>query len=481
MSVSFPIFQLPNWRVWSSGQDMLRRVVMGGRLSDLKRMPRYLATAMLGMTLIWAPLLGYLNTAPLSFRSTTSLILPGSGASASMNLNGIGQASSYANSAFASNAVSPTETYKRLLGADRILEAAAQSLGITRRELGSPRINLVDQTSLIHVEMTGGSALAAQERGDALLAAFFAELDALRLDEVETREDSGAQAIDDYRRSVSQTRTRIEMLQTESGLVSVAQYDVLLDRHLALEALILEKRSGVSERRSSVSALQNQLGLEAKAAAATLKLFADSGYLALIAEEARCAVALAEANARFGAKHPRVEKAQRARDEAATAALNTAVAVTGLDIETLSGLDLAPEGARAALLSDLVRKQVELTAAQTELATLDQQFVEGQAEIDRLAPIAAHLQDLERDFSVAEAVFASAIARAQSSKSDVYASYPLVQVLENPSLPDRPSSPNRKLAFLAGIAASFMLLFGLSLGWVRLALISRLLNRPSDK
>lgn len=454
-----------------------RRIIMGGRLGDLKRMPRYAASAILGASLIWAPLLGYLNTAPLAYRSTTSLILPGSGASASMNLNGIGQASSFANSAFASNTVSPTETYKRLLGADRILDAAAQSLGIARKEFGVPRIHLVDQTSLIHFEMTGGSPEDSQMRGDALLRAFFLELDALRDDEANTREDGGLQAIDEFRMSVARTRSQITQLQDQSGLASVDQYDRLVDRHLELEAAILDRSAGLSERNASVVALEAQLGLNAKAAAATLKLFADGGYLALLEEAARHEVALADANARFGPRHPRVEDARNARDEAASIALELAMAVTGMGIETLSALDLAPQGARAELLSDLVRQQVDLSAAEQELATLQLQFAQGQAEIARLSRAASDLQDLERDFSVAEAVFASAIARAETGKSDVYASYPLVQVLENPSLPDRPSSPNRKLAFLAGVAATMMLLFGLSLGWIRLAIISRLMNR----
>lgn len=461
-----------------TGRGLGRRIMMGGRLGDFKRMPRYAATAILGASLIWAPLLGYLSTAPLSYRSTTSLILPGSGASASMNLNGIGQASSFANSAFASNAVSPTETYKRLLGADRIVDAAAQSLGISRQDLGAPRIRLVDQTSLIHIEMTGGTPEDSQARGEALLQAFFLELDALRDDEASTRQDSGLQAIDEFRTSVAQTRSEITQLQDQSGLTSVDQYDRLVDRHLELEAAILERSAGLSERRAGVFALESQLGLDAQAAAATLKLFADGGYLALLEEAARHEVALAEANARFGSRHPRVEDARRARDEAASIALELAMAVTGMDVQTLSALDLAPQGARAELLSDLVRKQVELSAAEQELTTLQTQFDQGQAEIARLSRAASDLQDLERDFSVAEAVFASAIARAETGKSDVYASYPLVQVLENPSLPDSPSSPNRKLAFLAGIAATMMLLFGLSLGWIRLALISRLLNKP---
>lgn len=458
-----------------------RRVLMGGKLSDLKRLPRYVATAVLGSTLIWAPLLGYLKTAPLSYRSTTSLIMPGSGASASMNVNGIGQATSYANSAFASNAVSPTETYKRLLGADRIVDAAANSLNIKRAELGQPRVRLVDQTSLIHFETTGRTPEDAQARGDAILAAFFAELDALRTDEVDTRQDSGLQAIADYRTSVADTREQIEALQASTGLLSVDQYDVLLDRHLALDQDILNQRAALSDRAAATAALEAQLGLDATVAAATLKLFANGTYIAMLDEIGRTEVALADASARYGARHPRVQAAQSARDQAVSVALSLAKSITGLDAEALSSFDLAPDGARAQLLSELVRMQVEVSGATEQLATLEAQKESAQKTLDIFAPAAAKMKDLERDFSVAEAIFASAIARAQSSKSDVYASYPLVQVLENPSLPQKPSSPNRKLALMAGIAATLMLLISLTMGWIRIALITRLTTKPGSK
>jgi uncharacterized protein involved in exopolysaccharide biosynthesis len=475
-----PFFRAPRRAIDappSHSPNAVRRVVMGGRLGDIKRMPRYVATAVLGATLIWAPLLGYLKTAPLSYRSTTSLIMPGSGASASMSLKGIGQATSYASSAFASNAVSPTETYKRLLAADRIVDAAAASLNIARAELGQPRVRLVDQTSLIHFETTGRTPQDAQARGDAILAAFFTELDALRNDEVVTREDSGQQAIADYRLSVSETRARIEALQASSGLLSVDQYDVLLDRHLMLGDQLQTHRAQLSDRSAATAALERQLGLDAQVAAATLKLFADSTYVALLDEVARAAVAVAEAGGRYGAGHPAVQAARAAHTQAQRAARAVAQRVTGLSEQALASFDLAPDGARAELLAELVRMNAQLSGAQEQLATLEAQHSTGQQALARFAPSAAKMQDLERDFSVAEAVFASAIARAQSSKSDLYASYPLVQVLENPSLPDRPSSPNRKLAYLAGIAATVMLFISLAMGWIRLALISRLLRR----
>ncbi|KEO58226.1 GumC family protein [Thioclava indica] len=458
----------------------LRRILMGGRIGDLGRFPRYLAFALMGGALVWAPITGYLRTAPLAFRSSTSLILPGSGASASMNLNGIGQASSYANSAFSSNSVSPTETYKRLIGADRILEAAAKSMGLSRQAFGKPRINLVDQTSLIHLEMTGGSPEDAQARGDALLAAFFRELDDLRSDEQTTREDSGLAAIADYRNSVAVTRTDIARLQQDTGLVSADQYDAIVESTRQLESRVQDLAATLSEKTRSVAALEVSLGISAHAAAATLKLYADGEFNALTQEVGIHAARLSKARAQFGEGHPKVQTARAAYTGATAAALAQARRVTGLAPSQLKSLDLAPAGARADLLAQLVRMDAEKNGFASEYAVLASRLDKEQARQKNLAAAAARLQDLQRDFSVAEAVFATAIARTQSTKSDVYASYPLVQVLENPSLPDRPSSPNRKLAIAAGVAATLMILLGLALGWMRSAVIGRLLNAPES-
>jgi uncharacterized protein involved in exopolysaccharide biosynthesis len=456
----------------------LRRILMGGGIRDLGRFPRYLAFALLGGSLIWAPITGYLRTAPLSFKSQTSLILPGSGASASLNLNGIGQASSYANSAFSSNSVSPTETYKRLIGADRILAAAAKSMALSRRDFGQPRINLVDQTSLINLEITGSSAQDAQARGDALLAAFFAELDALRADEQTTREDSGLAAIAEYRNSVAATRADIARLQQETGLISAGQYDAMVEATRVLESRVLDMAATLSEKTQSMVSLETTLGIPAQTAAATLKLFADTEFNAITKEVGIHAAALAQARSQFGEGHPKVQDARAAHNAATNAALQQAAQVTGKDIAQLKALDLAPAGARADLLAQLVRMDAERSGIAREFTELSSRLSLDLARQYNLTNAAARLQDLQRDFSVAEAVFATAIARSQSTKSDVYASYPLVQVLENPSLPDRPSSPNRKLAIAAGGAATLMLLIGLILGWLRSALIGRLLTKP---
>ena len=458
-----------------------RRILTGGRLSDLGRLPRYLAIFLLGASALWAPIMGYLATAPLKFASSASLILPGSGASASVNLNDIGQASSYANSAFSNGSVSPTETYKRLIGADRILDAAAESLGLPRAALGQPRVTLVDQTSLIHIEVKGGSAEEAQRYGEALIAAFFDEIDKLRSDELATREVSGAGAIEDYTQSVRDTRAAITELQQRSGLTTAAQYHDQVAANDRLKQQFQTLEADLGHQSEKVAALEAALNLPPDSAATTLKLYADAPYIALLEDVSAHTATLAQAAASYGPRHPARIKAKEAADAARAAAMARASEVTGLSPDALNGLDRAPEGQRAALLSELVRENALRAGLQKQLATLAARI---EAEDDRLAglaSLASELEDRQRDFAVAEAVFASAIARTQSTKTDVYASYPLIQMLENPSLPEHPSSPRRKLAIGAGGAATFMLLMGLVLAWVRKPIISRLLHMPGTQ
>ena len=122
-----------------------------------------------------------------------------------------------------------------------------------------------------------------------------------------------------------------------------------------------------------------------------------------------------------------------------------------------------------------------MSVGAAEHAALSQRLSETRAHRDALIAPAARLEDLQRDFAVAEAVFASAIARSQSGKTDLFASYPLVQVLEDPSLPEDPSSPRDKLAIAAGGAATFFFLFGLGLGWLRRPMIDWLLASPAPR
>jgi uncharacterized protein involved in exopolysaccharide biosynthesis len=67
-----------------------------------------------------------------------------------------------------------------------------------------------------------------------------------------------------------------------------------------------------------------------------------------------------------------------------------------------------------------------------------------------------------------------------TSRADVFASYPMVQVAEPATIPWAPSSPKVIIAIAAGVLGSMMLLVGLALAWVRGPVIARLTSFAGD-
>lgn len=436
---------------------------------------RYGSSFLIWMGIIWGTIGLYLTTTPSIYTSTFSLILPGSGVSTSVNLESIGQASSFASSAFSSNAVSPTQTYKRLIRADRIRIAAARRLGKQMVDIPRPGVTLVDQTGLIQVQVNGATASEARDHAQAILTVFQADLDRLRRDEMLSREQSAGGAIDDYRHAVTATRKKIDVLQQQTGFLSVEQYaDQVADcDDLRVQVQLISTE--LQEKSAYVATLENTLGLKADQAAQVLALYADSEYRSLSEDVTRNGTLLSEAHAQYGPRHPRYTTAQ-AQFNQSRAALNGLVARRVGTATRKVAEGLGSESDRSVIMADLVRGEAERRGLSARFDTLNAQLQADQARLETLAPLAAQLEDLHRDFRVSEAVFASAIARGQSSKSDIYGSYPLVQVLENPSLADGPTSPRKLIAVVGGLAATLCVLIAGLLGWMRHRLLAWLTN-----
>jgi len=445
------------------------------------RCSRYLTFFIAWCFAIWVPIFTYLTTTPPSYTSRMALILPGSGASATINLERIGQASSFASSAFASDSVSPTQTYKRLIRANRIRLAAAHNLGLPVTDLPAPAIDLVDQTGLIRVQVKGPSAKEAQSRAEAILASFQTELTLLRNDELQMREQSAVSAIEEYRTSVAATRVDIDLLQQEIGFLSEDQFAAQVRNNDTLRIRTDSAYAHLLEKTAYVQALESTLGLPANMAAKVLNLYSDNGYLTFAKDSSDKAALLAEMRAQYGAQHPRVLEALAQYTLSQDSLVTIAAARTGLTKSEILALEMSQKGDRTSLLADLVRSDAERQGAKAEYELLNARCVADRQKLETIAPKAARLEDLQRDFRVSEAVFTSAIARGQSSKVDVYASYPLVQVLEAPSLPTKPSSPRRMITLAVGGAATVCVMMSLALGWARFGMINWLIARREER
>lgn len=457
----------------------LKRLFRGGRIDDAGRAPRYFLLFLLGVAAIWAPVAAYLSLAPKTYSAGATLILPGAGSNASVNLSDIGQASSSAASPFSSSAVSPTVTYKSLLGSDRVRAAAATILNVSFGEVPPPRVKLTDQTSLIRFDLKHGDPNRASVVANALLKAFLTELDQLRTDELERRENGFRSAIAAYKSSVEKTRAEITRVKTETGLLSVTQYERLVEDSDAMEIRVRDLDAAVAQKRRALEALTSSLSLTPETAAKFLRLSSDPEFRLLAAAMAEASAEAAAARATYGQKHPTRIAIEQRLSGARSKAHARASAVTGVAVEDVAAqVDFSGEGERGALMAEMVRIKSESDGLEAELSILSAELEASRTKVRGLVGPASRLDDLERDYQVAEAVLASALARTDTSKTDIFASYPLVQVLERPTTPSTPSSPHVMLAIAGGAAATMMLLVALILGWLRRPLIDRLISRP---
>ena len=454
------------------------RILRGGRVSDLGRTWRYSLILGAGIAAAWLPSLIYIKYGAVHYTSHFSLILPGAGSNSSVNISEIGQATSTASSPFSSSSISPTVTYKNLIMSANVLNAAAQALKIHSEELSTPKVKLIDETSLITVDMNGASPDDARNRAKAIQDSFFSELDKLRNDELKRREDSTLSTIKEYEVQVESVRQKINQLQVQSGLNSTEQYNTIIGASETLRAKISETESNLARVENSAQSLENNLDITPSKAIASMKLHADPEFISLADATAKKESEFAEAAQQFGANHPKLVDARVKFIGARNKMLARASIITGMSSKALIGnVDFSPVGQRSGLMIQLVNLETDRQGLKAQLHEMRAQLNKNQEYVASLATVVSKLNMLDRDYKLAEAVFTSALGRITTSKSDIFASYPLAQVAEAAIMPLSPSAPNRNVALAGSAAASAFLLIACLLAWLRRPLVDKLLRK----
>ena len=462
-------------RKMSFPRALMRRIRYGGSADH--RAGRYIRAGVIGCTIAWSLSLGYLMVSPKTFTSGFVLVMPGSGEGSSLNLPTLGQATSTSSSPFASPDLSPTENYRRLLLSNRVLKAAAEAAGEAPEAFPTPKVELTDQTKLIGVKITGRSPTQAALRAEALRTAFQNMLDALRKDEIETKESAHRSQLAAYKAAVAEARMKLTDYEAATGLVSIEQYSSIVASVEHLHDALRDADTKLANMRAGVTELSRQIGVTAEQANIAMTLRSDPFFQALLEQLAKQDTEDAVLNSTHGPTAPRV--VDLASERAAVMAKLTAraAALTGnRRFDVLKSRDLSLHDERARLFERLVGQIADTEALAAMRTKLAEQIDTEHARVMTLAPQASHLDDLKRDVQVAEAVFSSALARTDTSKSDYFASYPMVQTLEAPEVPQRPSAPLPILAVAGGLGATILIIAALVLTWIRTALLQRILK-----
>lgn len=470
MDRSSPYFKpTPRWlvRAWTFVRDGLPTV---------GRYRRYIVAMAIPLAAIWVVTIAYLAFVPDRFDSRMTLILPGSGSGGSVNLESIGQATANTASAFSSTTLSPTENYKRLITSDIVLRDAARRSGEEEGSFPTPQVKLIDQTNLIELTLSGGSPEQAKARMEAVRLAFMAALDTLRKDEAQKREEADAARIAELEHKVDAAQAALLRFQGETGLVSLDQFSGRVSALDDMKAKERDRRVMLAESGGVASRLASSLRISVPQARLAMQLKADPVFSQLLKRYAETVGEETERSGTLGPNHGAMERlgAEHAKLRSALARRGTQLTKVNSNA-VLEFSDLAVSDTRERLFETLTNQDSAHVGNQSALSELRRQISQETNRSRELVSQASTLAGLVRDLRVAEAVFSSALARLDTNKSDPFASYPLVQTLEAPSLPRTRSAPSPIIALAGAVGASFFVLFGFLLLWLRQPIIRKLL------
>ncbi len=441
------------------------------------RWTRYIIVGAIAFLAIWGLVALYMLSPP-KYVSKFAFVLPGKTGSSKVNLENIGEASSSSSSPFATRGINPRVNYKEMLLSDTVIGTAARELGIEYADFGKPQVKLVDETAIIQVSTKAGNPEDAQKRSIALADAFNQRIEELRKDELRAREDGISQALSVYQTRLKEAQLALILHKQTSEYVSGRQYEEL---SLRLERLKEERINSLATRdevSGYVGQLSRSMGITPQLAASAFVLNADQQFREHLNNYQSATATLAVYRSKWGEAHPAVMKEDAKQDATLDALQDRSFVLVGhKDMNTIKLISLSEANQNGTLFQDLLVSFAKIEGQISKIKQLDEAITLHSNGLKQFAEEAAELDELERDYQVAEAVYTSAVTQIDTSKSDIFGSYPLVQLLASPSLPIKPASPNKILAVVGGIMGSGMTLFGLFLLWKRKQLIQTILSK----
>lgn len=449
----------------------LRAILKPRRASTRVRRYGFLAGGLLA--LIWCAVVAYSVLSPKVYTSEMTLILPGARSSSVFSLDNIGQANTQSDSPFSSITSTPKVIYQSIALSDEVLGRVAHKLSIDPASLTKPRIELIDETSLMIFKVYSNTAASAQQRAQTLLDVFLGKLDELRRDEVDRRAQSIKDGLSDVEANLKKARANILAFQQGSSVVTSDQIKSIANQVEELRGKISQTEADAERAKGERDRLSQILDIDPEEAAAALQFQDDPGSAALLKERTDALTLLSTNAGRWGPNNPSALSA-RARFAAADKAVSSlADRLTGGAISVSSQHFLTTSKDRSELYRRLVELDSQSKGLEANLRALKVSLHANEDDLEARSASAAQLADLERDHKIAEAVFSSALARVDSGREDIFGSYPLVQIVAVPTLPEKPSSPQPKVAAIGGAVATLLVLFSLWLAWVRQPFLTR--------
>jgi DNA-binding NarL/FixJ family response regulator/uncharacterized protein involved in exopolysaccharide biosynthesis len=439
-----------------------------------ERWKRYLILGIVLNTLLWAFSITALKLKRPVYTSTWTLDLPAARSDTVLEVPGVGRAAQSNDSPYSNFMVAdPRTNYKDLLEGPEVLLAAANMVKDAPEEFGSPRVEVIPNTTLMRLAVTGPSPSEARQKAIAFQNAFEAKLGTLRKQEVSQKSQNLKGSLDSAAERLKLAQQRLSNYKVQSGLDSGEQ---LRDLSVNIESLRRQKSEVLGQAQDSSNQLQQlsgSLGLSPQQAADAFILQSDAVFQQYLLGYSKTSAELGTLQSSLSPTHPKVIETLEENQASRQRLLDRGRKLLGRELNdaTLRQINvsngISSETQRSGLFQTMITTKGRAEGLKGQAGTLDQQIRQLEGMMTSLSNKKSVLVNLERDVQIAEAIFTSTLGKLDLTNSNTSNAYPPVTLRSKPNLPKLPSSPKVVLILLGTFLASVLLSLGLAALWLR--------------
>lgn len=416
----------------------------------------YLLLLIISNATMWGLAIFYLKNSAQAYKSTFSLSLPGTISYTNVHFPERGTAYSQPVSPYDNQIQDPRENYKLIMDSSIVKKAAAANMQMSVEEFGKPRVKILDKTTAINLEFTGDNPKEAQAKSWSFYQAFQERLNTLRNNESKQRENKIQTSLKDSQQKLELAQKKFFEFRNRSGLVTDTQLEDIAQN---LEQL-RKQRNEVSVKKQQNSTrlkeLSSSFNISNEEATKTFRLQSDQIFRQHLKNYSEVTSNLVLLQSKFLSNHPAIINAQTKQNLALAALFKRSKSLLGYPIDKQTLSKLSGDGVQQSFLQGIVTAQVEQKESNATIEELDNQITQLQTRLQTTAKYKSTLEVLKREMQVAEAVYSSTVASLDVNKTNVYGSYPEIQLLTEPNLPEEASSPKRKFVFIGTTLASIL-------------------------
>ncbi|MBO0352241.1 hypothetical protein J0895_24795 [Phormidium pseudopriestleyi FRX01] len=442
-------------------------------MSRKSRWPIYLFLGITTNLLVWGVAIAYITLKAPSYTTKWSVTLPGTGSTSRVDLPGIGGASSQTDSPYRYDSHhDPRENYKYIAASDDVRARAAQKLNLKPSEFNEPQIEIIGNSTLMEFQIVGDTPEQTQQKALALHQSFELQLEKFRQEEISDSDRNLQQLLSQSQQNLEKAQARLSEYQATSSIMSSEQ---LVDLSKTIEALRKQKAEvDALNQQSNARMVQISQNLDLSPASAN-KAFAlqsDSLFQDFLLKYQTARGELMTLTSVYTTRHPVVLAKQQEIDEALEELTQRSQQIVGrpFDPEIWEQTNLGNgdnASRREVFFQDLITTQTDNVGLEAQSQELGRQIDTLENRLKNLSVQGSELENLRRNVQIAEAVFSSTLTQLNISKSNIFASYPRIQLLSPPALPEEPSSPKKVLAILGAGMSSVFFTAGFLLLWMR--------------